>query len=107
MLSADSYIPWALRHLEINCVPYFCRDCVNHLKQRKGNLYCGVTKWIALNDFIPPCAHCRRIRRARLTVDGLRLIRNGMFVDKNNEERMIYQYYGVRVSRARRRLSFN
>ena len=70
-------------------------------------LYCDLTKWIALNDVIPPCAHCRRIRRTHLTLDGLRLKRNHFFVNKNKEERLIYEYYGVRASRARRRSSFN
>lgn len=81
----------------------FCRDCLNQMKQRQ---YCRVTEWIAVNAYLPPCCYCRRIYRAGLTLDGLRLKRNNKFVDKNQEQRLIYKYYRQRISRARRRLRF-
>ena len=48
------------------------------------------------------CAHCNKIRRTQLTLDGLRLKRQKKFVDKNEEARLIRLYY---YSPIRRRLA--
>lgn len=79
---------------------------MNQITQRRVISFCLSTKWIAVNEHISPCRQCNRIYQTCLTLDGLRLKRNNRFVDKNAEQRLIYDYYRHRVSRARRRLRF-
>lgn len=77
------------------------RNVVNGLKQLKSLTYCRKTKWVYVTFQDSPCLQCQRIRRTRLTLDGIRLKLKGQFVDKKKEEAKMRQLY---YSRSRRHL---
>ena len=80
---------------------------MNQLKVRRWNTYCYKTEWIvtkfARYGEDPSCPQCKRIRTTQLTLDGLRLKRQKKSVDKNEEARLIRDYYYTPI---RRRLEF-
>jgi len=80
------------------------RHAMSELQQRKDLTYCRKTKWIFVKNERFTCSQCKRVRHARLTLDGCRLKRQGKFVDKNAEDRQMKVLYFVR---ARRCLNLN
>ena len=74
---------------------------MNQIKQRRYFGYCYKTKWISTRACME-CMQCDALRM-HLTLDGIRLKRLGVFVDKKAEERTIQSLYYFPV---RRRLNF-